>query len=169
MSGEAGLMTSRSKVSRESERQHMKEILDIIHKTIYQFFDVCEDDVEAPMSDKDKLLLKVNKAICNNLKTLEQNSCEDCISRKAVLDLKTIAPIAPVINGEDVHYEEVVFVRDLEKLSSIEPERKTGKWIDYPFENVCGLKLRDYRCNLCAYFVNGKTKFCPNCGAKMEV
>lgn len=50
----------------------MKEILDVIHKTIYQFFDVCGDNEEAPMSDKDKLLLEVNKAICNNLKALEQ-------------------------------------------------------------------------------------------------
>lgn len=50
----------------------MKEILKIIHDTIYQFFDVCEDDKEVPMSDKDKLLLEVNKAICNNLKALEQ-------------------------------------------------------------------------------------------------
>jgi len=49
----------------------MKEILDVIHKTIYQFFDVCGDDEEVPMSDKDKLLLEVNKAICNNLKVLE--------------------------------------------------------------------------------------------------
>ena len=50
----------------------MKEILDVIHDTIYQFFDVCGDDEEAPMSDKDKLLLEVNKARCNNLKALEQ-------------------------------------------------------------------------------------------------
>lgn len=50
----------------------MKEILNVIHNTIYQFFDVCNDDEEVPMSDKDKLLLKVNKAICNNLKALEQ-------------------------------------------------------------------------------------------------
>lgn len=47
----------------------------------------------------------------------------DLISREAVLGLKTIAPIAPVINGEDVHYEEVIFVRDLEKLPSVEPEK----------------------------------------------
>lgn len=50
----------------------MQEILNIIHKTIYQFFDVCDDSEEVPMSDKDKLLLEVNKAICNNLKALEQ-------------------------------------------------------------------------------------------------
>ena len=52
----------------------MREILDVIHKTIYQFFDVCDDDEEVPMSDKDKLLLEVNKAICNNLKALEQET-----------------------------------------------------------------------------------------------
>lgn len=52
----------------------MKEILDAIHKTIYQFFDVCGDDEEVPISDKDKLLLEVNKAICDNLKALDQES-----------------------------------------------------------------------------------------------
>lgn len=49
----------------------MKEIIDIVHKSIYPFFDVCENE-EEPLSDKDKLLLKVNKAICNNLKALKQ-------------------------------------------------------------------------------------------------
>ena len=48
------------------------EVLEKIHKTIYQFFDVCGDDEEVPISDKDKLLLEVNKAICDNLKALEQ-------------------------------------------------------------------------------------------------
>lgn len=62
----------------------MKEILDIIHKTIYQFFDVCGDDGEVPMSDKDKLLLEVNKAICNNLKVLEQEPILDKI--RAIVD-----------------------------------------------------------------------------------
>jgi len=56
--------------------ERMKEILDVIHKTIYQFFDVCGDDEEVPMSDKDKLLLEVNKAICNNLKALQQDEGE---------------------------------------------------------------------------------------------
>lgn len=66
----------------------MNEILDVIHKTIYQFFDVCDDDEEVPMSDKDKLLLEVNKAICNNLKALEQSS-GDAVSRQAALELFT--------------------------------------------------------------------------------
>lgn len=57
----------------------MKEILNVIHNTIYQFIDVCSDNEEVPMSDKDKLLLEVNKAICNNLKALEQQPCDDCV------------------------------------------------------------------------------------------
>lgn len=50
----------------------MKEILDVIHNTIYQFFDVCSDDEEVPMSDKNRLLLEVNKAICDNINVLPQ-------------------------------------------------------------------------------------------------
>lgn len=58
-------------------REEKKQIIDIIHKTIYPFFDVCDNGEETPISDKDKLLLKVNKAICNNIKALEQEPCDD--------------------------------------------------------------------------------------------
>lgn len=41
----------------------LNTILDIIHEEIYKFFDICGDDEEVPVSEKDKLLLDVNKAI----------------------------------------------------------------------------------------------------------
>ena len=53
-------------------REDIKTINDIVHKTIYGFFDICGDKEETPMTDKDKLLLEVNKAVCNNIKDLEQ-------------------------------------------------------------------------------------------------
>lgn len=62
-----------------------KEIFGVIHRTIYQFFDICGDNEEAPLSDKDKLLLEVNKAICNNIRALEQKSCEDAVSKQQVI------------------------------------------------------------------------------------
>ena len=69
------------------EGERMKEILDVIHETIYQFFDICDDNEETHMSDKDKLLLEVNKAICNNLKALEQDNENktdvDCLDEDA--------------------------------------------------------------------------------------
>lgn len=45
-----------------------EEVLKIIHETIYQHFDVCSDEEETPISDKEKLLLEVNKLICNKIK-----------------------------------------------------------------------------------------------------
>ena len=59
-----------------------EEIIDVIHKTMYQFFDVCGDNEEVPMTDKDELLLSVNKAICNNIKALKQEPFmnKPCIS-----------------------------------------------------------------------------------------
>lgn len=43
-------------------------VIDIIHKTIYGFFDVVEDDSEEPINEKDKLLLEVNKTLCNAIR-----------------------------------------------------------------------------------------------------
>ena len=47
-----------------------QSVINTIHKTIYSFFDVVENDSGEPMNEKDKLLLRVNKAICNEIKKL---------------------------------------------------------------------------------------------------
>ena len=143
----------------------MKEILDVIHKTIYQFFDVCEDDEEVPMSDKDKLLLEVNKAICNNLKALEKEPCEDCISRERVLlEINRIGFDA--FTSYDYYSNLYDFVAG---LSSEEPERKKGKWI---WDKRTGT----YHCSECGHDPLHEDvgeieeyKYCMNCGAEMEV
>ena len=62
-------------------REDIKTINDIVHKTIYGFFDVCSDEEETPMTDKDKLLLEVNKAVCNNIKDLEQEPKTDVLNK----------------------------------------------------------------------------------------
>lgn len=46
------------------------EVINTIHKTIYGFFDIADDDSEEPINDKDKLLLTINKAISNAVKAL---------------------------------------------------------------------------------------------------
>jgi hypothetical protein len=93
----------------------------------------------------------------------------DLISRQAAIGLKTIAPIAPVMNGETVHYEEVVFVRDLEKLTPVEPERKPGYWThdDDGWEcGACHIKIRedDFPTSMGAPIYN----YCPLCGEDMR-
>lgn len=47
-----------------------QDAINLIHKTIYEFFDIVDNESEEPMSEKDKLLLEVNKAISNRTKEL---------------------------------------------------------------------------------------------------
>lgn len=82
----------------------MKEILNVIHNTIYQF--VCGDYKEVPMSDKDELLLQVNQAICNNLKALEQ---------QPILD-KIRAEIEQITDTMGVSYNQYVSKIDVLKI-----------------------------------------------------
>lgn len=51
-------------------------VIDVVHKTILGFFDVVADDSEEPMNEKDKLLLEVNKAVCNAIKDMPDDECK---------------------------------------------------------------------------------------------
>jgi len=37
--------------------------IDVVHRAIYDFFDICSDDDESPITYKDEKLLEINKAI----------------------------------------------------------------------------------------------------------
>ena len=41
-----------------------------VHGAIYEFFDICDDDEESPMTYKDEKLLEINKAISGRIKAL---------------------------------------------------------------------------------------------------
>lgn len=137
----------------------MKEILGVIHKTIYQFLDICGDDEEVPMSDKDKLLLEVNKAICNNLKTLEQEPCDYAISRQAVLDE------AFEVDTKEYGRIEVVGVDAIDALPPVNSQQKTGHWI---IIDDCERFIA--KCSECGRIedsrIINKYPYC-HCGAKM--
>lgn len=45
-------------------------VIDCVHRTIYGFIDVVADDSEEPISEKDKLLLEVNKEVCSAIKAM---------------------------------------------------------------------------------------------------
>ena len=97
------------------------------------------------------------------IKALEQEPCEDAISRQAVLNL---------INA-DWKYEGLEM--DVASLPPVNPqEPKTGHWIKYSIPR-CG--EQHYQCTNCDYYINfgqwgelytKEFKYCPNCGAKME-
>lgn len=79
---------------------------------------------------------------------------------------KRYVPIAPVIEGDAVHYEWVAFIDDINELPTIDavPVRH-GKW---RFVN-CATGLR-CQCSECLHWVDAGTdkNYCPNCGARMD-
>ena len=162
----------------------MEEILDIIHKTIYQFFDTCGDNEKVPLSDKDKLLLEINKAVCNNLKALEQEPCKDAVSRNAIIQTlnnmdryianemilcdTNIKFPQNYVTGQEVFIVDDVYEQIAEQLPSVTPQSKIGHWIatgNY-FEGKYGY-LDYFRCSCCHKNSLEKGRYCPNCKAKM--
>lgn len=45
--------------------------IDEVHGAIYEFFDICDDDEESPITYKDEQLLELNKAITIRIKQLQ--------------------------------------------------------------------------------------------------
>lgn len=80
-----------------------------------------------------------------------------------------IAPIAPILIGEQVHFERVAFQQDVRQIRKILAEPvKHARWID-PVHGV-------YKCSNCRSFLDfegvnagrGDANYCPHCGAKMD-
>lgn len=97
----------------------------------------------------------------------------DLIERKAALDalwrLQRALKIIDKSSGADIMIQGIqLALRKIERLPSAQPEQKVGKWIRH--ENEDG-EPYGHNCSVCGeWYVMpyGKTKFCPNCGAKME-
>ena len=95
---------------------------------------------------------------CTNRET---HAC-DCISRQAVLrEFTCLSDDAFVINRK---IQEIV-----KQLPSVEPERKSGKWIRAIDPDV-NAWTGGHTCSECGRAcVQMSMNFCANCGAKMEV
>lgn len=94
---------------------------------------------------------------------------DDLISRQTAVELSCNVPIAPLIQGEGIHYEDIIFTDHIKRLPIVQPEQKTGRWIETDDYDA-------WRCSECdEYFCldegtpqDNKYYYCPNCGAKMR-
>lgn len=105
------------------------------------------------------------------IKALEQESCEDVISRQAVLEE---AFDMSEIDGE--HFEKpfmVVEIEDIQKLPSVKPQEKTGYWILADNQDNVDVENGNnrYICSECTFSdVHAKSTevpYCWHCGARM--
>ena len=109
------------------------------------------------------------------IKALEQEPCEDAVSRQAVLDyIYNDLGLGDEENGKDLERQMELesSYRYVKSLPSVKPqEPKTGHWIEkdgYDGDTY-------YDCSVCDESWttiegtpwNNGMKYCPNCGAKM--
>lgn len=97
----------------------------------------------------------------NAIQALEQEPCEDAISRQAVL------------NACEQSINILEAVDRIMDLPSVEQEPKTGHWIDTGSESFEFHRV--YKCSECGNTeieypegIRGHFRYCPNCGARME-
>lgn len=100
----------------------------------------------------------------------EQLPCGDTISRQDAIDLAYWHGEKHTSDNPYPNGVEAVDVSDLEKIPSVQPARKQGKWIWNDHYGV-------YRCEKCGQVAPqedqygcymGRSRFCPNCGADMS-
>lgn len=81
-----------------------------------------------------------------------------------------IAPIAPILIGEQVHFERVAFQQDVRQIRKIEAAPvKHAHWIEHRTNSG----NMHYKCSHCgkevAYpYAKKRWKYCIECGAKMD-
>lgn len=99
------------------------------------------------------------EALDEAIKALEQEPCEDTISRQAVLDNAYAYGNGLEPEGYCVNIE------DIQALPPVTPTRKKGKWIVEIWNN-----REHHTCSACKKVVDYEPcyHYCPYCGAEME-
>lgn len=85
----------------------------------------------------------------------------DAISREAVIEWLKAKDIIKLSSQEETARKE------LKALPPVTPQQKYGKWITHRGYNADGFGI-EYSCSKCNEWVEEKSRYCPNCGAKME-
>lgn len=113
----------------------------------------------------------------SDVDTTKTLTCKNCVSRESVL-----MELDKYLCG--VPFDEKGIDEVIKDLPSVTPQPKTGRWVEETinewtrkvFCSECGCRPPFEHVHVCngdvystgGYGVINKTKFCPNCGAKME-
>lgn len=104
------------------------------------------------------LIPRAKEALDIAIKALEQEPCDDAISRQAVLNYIRDNYRRWFIN-DDAFMQCVNGIKDIVPVT---PQPKIGLWIEHFDESG-----KWYECDQCHIDWGGSVNYCPNCGAKM--
>ena len=92
---------------------------------------------------------KTIDALQNAIKALEQEPCEDAVSRRAVNEIINDAYYLKLDDGAALQ-------ESIHQLPSVTPQPKMGRW------------KWNFHCSLCNNIGERYYDYCPGCGAKMQ-
>ena len=91
------------------------------------------------------------ESLMAGVKALEQQSCEDCVSREYVIKLL-----------ENTKRTRKEITNRIYEVPSVKPQLKMGRWISNAEDD---LKISEYTCSNCKGLSDEDTDFCPKCGS----
>ena len=94
---------------------------------------------------------------------LEQEPCDDAISRQAVLNILDDV-VKDYIKENDFDKAQGVAWVKVQKLPSVTPKPKTGRWI----RTTDKAEHLVWECDKCSWQQRFNTNYCPNCGCAMK-
>lgn len=109
------------------------------------------------------ILAIIDRRVCDDelsdaldmaIEALKQQPCDDCISRETVLE---------IIEKEEFKGDAL---SEIERLSSVTPQPKIGRWIDIQYFEADDTYYRP-KCPFCNTEPKEYSNYCPNCGAKL--
>lgn len=118
---------------------------------------MCEKWANGNGKEPSGKIYEKHKLILDLIKELEQQPCDDCVSREAVLDLMQLK-----MGGKELY-------KAVYDLPPVSPTRKVGKWIYHEKSIPTAFKeLRECSCCHCYFrWEMPRNSYCPNCGAEM--
>lgn len=108
-----------------------------------------------------------------NYMSLEQQPCDDCISRQAVTDMLTQEWTKYIPMELDINLSFVL--EKINELPSVTSQPKVGEWLEKEVSDKVIEEWQSARCSVCDryhttpymyYFSH--YDYCPHCGTKME-
>lgn len=93
------------------------------------------------------------ESLMAGIKALEQQSCEDCISREYVIKLL-----------ENTKRTRKEITNRIYEVPSVKPQPKMGHWVKVIEENGHTF----YLCSVCKKGTDENYDWCPFCGCKMQ-
>lgn len=124
------------------------------------------EDFEITVQGEEFTKEKCKEAVEMAIKALEQEPCDDCVSRQAAIDAFERFIHELGIKDEPYNYGEMAL--SPQNVPPVKPIEKVGHW-EYKQYDIAFPEIGNYHCSSCDAVGKNGDNYCSVCGAKMQI